>query len=235
MSTNLNLELLSDREKEIVELAIEGLTDQQIGNRLSITASTVNSYWVRIRGKLGHLSRTELVSKIVQGKASTTSGALEKRIRQLEAELDIAKQNAKDYSESHFLRAAIELNPEAVVVFDGFGHVILANKRFEGLLGLEPGSAINHSFEEFFAYNGSPRGGVSNDLLTRGPNPGLDTPMFAVLGYKLSRVFLLVGQGACDGRQIYCCVVRPFDQEIQMAQQRAALVIDDLPRSLSRG
>jgi hypothetical protein len=40
-----------------------------IAQELDIERGTVNSYWVRIRGKMGHCSRTELVARFVQKNA----------------------------------------------------------------------------------------------------------------------------------------------------------------------
>ena len=57
---------LSSRELAVLKLAVEGKTDEMIARELGIGRGTVNSYWVRIRGKLGHLSRTELVARFVQ-------------------------------------------------------------------------------------------------------------------------------------------------------------------------
>src|SRR5437868_5974451 len=91
---NLNYANLSEREREILELAIDGLTDQQIGIRINISASTVNSYWVRIRGKLGHLSRTELVSRILQQRALADADLMRQRVEGLQAEIDALKSSA---------------------------------------------------------------------------------------------------------------------------------------------
>jgi len=42
-----------------------------VARELGIQCGTVNSYWVRIRGKLGNLSRSELVARFVQKNADT--------------------------------------------------------------------------------------------------------------------------------------------------------------------
>ena len=56
---------LSNREREILALAAEGFLDKEIGPRLSITENTLKTYWNRIRGKLGGLARSQLVSAYV--------------------------------------------------------------------------------------------------------------------------------------------------------------------------
>ncbi|RYZ87846.1 MAG: LuxR family transcriptional regulator, partial [Proteobacteria bacterium] len=57
---------LSQREREVLDLAIDGHTDEQIAQSIGISVSTVNSYWVRIRAKVGPHSRTEIVSKMLR-------------------------------------------------------------------------------------------------------------------------------------------------------------------------
>ncbi len=60
---------LSARELSVLLYAVKGFTDDMISNELNIEVGTVNSYWVRIRGKLGNFSRTELVARFVQTNA----------------------------------------------------------------------------------------------------------------------------------------------------------------------
>jgi DNA-binding CsgD family transcriptional regulator len=60
---------LSDREQDVLNYAVKGFTDDQIAQVLGIEKGTVNSYWVRIRGKLGHLSRTHLVANYLMTRA----------------------------------------------------------------------------------------------------------------------------------------------------------------------
>ena len=53
---------LSFREAQIVWLAAEGLTDKEICRSLSITRSTVSTYWKRIRDKLGAVTRANAIA-----------------------------------------------------------------------------------------------------------------------------------------------------------------------------
>lgn len=62
---------LSTRELAVLTLAAHGCTDDMVASELGIQCGTVNSYWVRIRGKLGNLSRSELVARFVQKNADT--------------------------------------------------------------------------------------------------------------------------------------------------------------------
>jgi DNA-binding CsgD family transcriptional regulator len=55
---------LSDREREVAALVIEGLTYKQIGERLFISAKTVEHHVARMRQRLGSTSRGELMAHL---------------------------------------------------------------------------------------------------------------------------------------------------------------------------
>ncbi len=60
---------LSPREDQIVELCMEGLTNDGIAHRLGLSVGTVNTYWLRIKLKVGGNGRTDTVVKIVKERA----------------------------------------------------------------------------------------------------------------------------------------------------------------------
>lgn len=55
---------LTEREKEILQLLVSGLTKQQIGDKLFISFHTVNTHLKNIYGKLHVNTRTGAVSKV---------------------------------------------------------------------------------------------------------------------------------------------------------------------------
>jgi DNA-binding CsgD family transcriptional regulator len=55
---------LSDREVEVAKLVLEGLTYKQIGERLFISAKTVEHHVARMRQRLGSTSRAELMAHL---------------------------------------------------------------------------------------------------------------------------------------------------------------------------
>jgi DNA-binding CsgD family transcriptional regulator len=57
---------LSDREREVAALVVEGLTYKQIGDRLFISAKTVEHHVARMRQRLGCGSRGELLAQLRQ-------------------------------------------------------------------------------------------------------------------------------------------------------------------------
>lgn len=60
---------LSPREEEIVELCVEGLTNDAIAHRLGLSVGTVNTYWLRIKLKVGGLGRTDTVVRVIKERA----------------------------------------------------------------------------------------------------------------------------------------------------------------------
>uniref|UniRef100_UPI000A77B595 response regulator transcription factor n=1 Tax=Nocardia acidivorans TaxID=404580 RepID=UPI000A77B595 len=56
--------VLSEREREVAELVLLGLTYREIGARLYISAKTVEHHVARIRRRIGAGSRSELLSML---------------------------------------------------------------------------------------------------------------------------------------------------------------------------
>ena len=60
---------LSPREEQIVELCVEGLTNDAIAAKLGLSVGTVNTYWLRIKLKVGGLGRTDTVVRVIKERA----------------------------------------------------------------------------------------------------------------------------------------------------------------------
>jgi DNA-binding CsgD family transcriptional regulator len=52
---------MTKREAEVVRLAVEGLSNREIGQQLGLTEHTVKNYLFRVFDKLGVSNRVELV------------------------------------------------------------------------------------------------------------------------------------------------------------------------------
>jgi DNA-binding CsgD family transcriptional regulator len=59
-----NATTLSDREREVAELVVSGLTYKQIGERLFISAKTVEYHVARMRQRLGSDTRSDLLNQL---------------------------------------------------------------------------------------------------------------------------------------------------------------------------
>lgn len=90
---------LSRREGEVLRLASNGFTDQQIAQSLGIRVSTVTTYWVRIRGKVGQLSRSEIIAGSVRQRSLETLNELRSENARLRAELGEVRELLSRYIE----------------------------------------------------------------------------------------------------------------------------------------
>jgi DNA-binding NarL/FixJ family response regulator len=59
-------EIITDRRRDILRMASDGMLDKQIGAQLEITESTVRNHWQHIFERLGASNRTEAVSKAIR-------------------------------------------------------------------------------------------------------------------------------------------------------------------------
>lgn len=58
----MDWESLSAREAATIELAVSGMTDAEIAEKLRIGPTSVRTYWARLRSKLGGVSRIQAVN-----------------------------------------------------------------------------------------------------------------------------------------------------------------------------
>jgi len=58
---------LTDREREVVELLIQGLTNKEIAGRMDISPNTVRAFISMVMGKLGVSTRSGIVGIVFRG------------------------------------------------------------------------------------------------------------------------------------------------------------------------
>lgn len=63
-STPASTPVLSERERQVAELVVAGMTYKQVGDRLFISAKTVEHHMARMRQRLGATSRAELLAQL---------------------------------------------------------------------------------------------------------------------------------------------------------------------------
>ncbi|MBF9220184.1 response regulator transcription factor [Hymenobacter ruricola] len=64
---SVQADLLSEREREVVQAVVDGLSDKQVAARLHLSVETVRTYTKRIYKKLQVSGRTELMSRSARG------------------------------------------------------------------------------------------------------------------------------------------------------------------------
>jgi len=137
---------LSTREREVLDLAVLGRTDEQISQELRVSLSTVNSYWVRIRGKLGPLSRTELVGGVLRYESDlrfadliAENARLKASEEQAHKDLAVAERDLNNERGAGWHLHALDHVSDATFVCRPPGEIVYANLHAEHLFAADPG------------------------------------------------------------------------------------------------
>jgi PAS domain S-box-containing protein len=212
---------LSSREDEVLALAIDGATDQQIALHLNISVSTVNSYWTRIRGKLGRLSRTELVASALKVEAQSHIAYILEQNRE-------ERRNTGMSGWTKRCPAAFDAIPEAVFVIGAGGEIQYANTHLEELLGYKPGELIGRVFNSLVPVR---LWATFEEVVLKSQKGssirlGVDDVFYINQkdGAEL-RVILLLGSDNSFGEPILSGIVRGFLDEIDTRRRSADALV----------
>lgn len=127
---------LSTRERQLLQLASRGHTDQSIANTLGISLATVGSYWGRVRIKLGHSNRTELVAKYMREHAERTVALLRDENAHLVKHIEEQTRTEEMLRTSlEMFRGLLETAPDAILIVDEGGRIKFANEQTTELFG----------------------------------------------------------------------------------------------------
>lgn len=133
----------------MLSLAAQGLTDKAISNRLGVSTASVDTYWGRIRLKVGSFSRTELVANWLNDLARETASQLEADNRRLFAEVsEHARKEEILQARLDLFDALIETHPHAILIVNELGIVDRANARIYDMFGYVPPEMIGLSVED---------------------------------------------------------------------------------------
>ena len=126
---------LSDREKQLLDLASQGLIDTAIASRLGISEATVSTYWGRVRVKLGPFSRTELVAMVLREESEKAMASLRAQNKAL---TDKIRLDTGDYGHaSNFYKDLLEAAADAMLVVNSVGVIESINESASNLFGYE--------------------------------------------------------------------------------------------------
>lgn len=224
MVTGFNRSVLSEREAQVLDQAVEGLTDCEIAHRLNITTSTVNSYWARIRTKSGYQNRVELIAATLKERADARIAASIRRQEELESLAGDPKSCAEDRRQAELYRAALEAIPEAICVLDDSGRIVFGNALLEDIFGFPmreltglPMGSLVHQLLDRRGLNLN----FSHEDASRTKRYGIDSVVYAnQRGGNQLRVILLVGSRETPGGWVTTCLIRPFLAEVDHLRQR---------------
>lgn len=156
MPHRLTISDLSEREQQVLTLSTQGFTDKEIARELNLGLATVHTYWIRIKQKLGGVTRAEIVAAAVLRSAGDSLSNFESEKAELLAEI---RRRAKAEEElmhaSQLLQAIIDATPDIVFVKTADGRYELVNKRFSEISGVPGEVAHGHTDHELFGEIGN--------------------------------------------------------------------------------
>lgn len=127
---------LSGREKQLLQMATRGHTDQSIANHLGISLATVGTYWGRVRTKLGPYNRTELVAKFLKEHAEKTVALLRDENAHLVKQIEDRTRTEQMLRTSlDLFKGLLETAPDAILIVDESGQIKFANEQAGELFG----------------------------------------------------------------------------------------------------
>lgn len=234
-----SLQTLSAREREILWRAVEGRTDEQIAQAVGISTSTVNSYWVRIRGKLGPLSRTELVGLVLRHETQQKCAALaaeNARLlaseRQAREELAQVRSNHRAESGDFWHLLALDHAPDATLVCRAQGDIVYANLQAHGLFAAGPGELAGLSLSDLEV----PQNGEVSRAIAEGffesstPSQrrlGVERPLY---GYRRDgsnfRAILIANRFVCTEGALCVVTIRPCMDEVDSLVKMLRMSVD---------
>jgi PAS domain S-box-containing protein len=139
---------LSPRERQLLEFATQGLTDNAIANQLGISLATVGTYWGRVRIKFGPFNRTELVAMYLKEEAAENIDALKRENEELiERVTEQARETELLEASRDLFRVLVETAPDAILLVNDKGQIELANEHARAMFGYEAGDLVGQPLE----------------------------------------------------------------------------------------
>ena len=135
---------LSPRETQLLLLAADGQTDNAIAKKLGISVATVNSYWVRVRSKLGAQSRTEAVAMALRSQAEENFRRLQAENERLTEELANHNHSTGEVDTTGF-RDLLEAAPDGILIVGKTGKILACNPVLAQMFGYETDQLVGQS------------------------------------------------------------------------------------------
>jgi PAS domain S-box-containing protein len=136
---------LSEREQQLISLAAQGFTDAGIAHRLGISEATVNTYWGRVRIKLGPMNRTELVAMALREEGERNIAGLKAENERLLSQLEQMQGERLLTTDDALTRQLFEEAPDAIVVVSESGEITLCNRQADEMFGYHRDELIGRS------------------------------------------------------------------------------------------
>lgn len=154
-SSRFDIASLSEREQQVLTLSTKGYTDKEIARDLGLGLATVHTYWIRIKNKLGGVTRAEIVAEAVQRSTDQTLMDAEAERRALMEEIRRRAQAQEELMQSsQLLQSIIDATPDVVFLKTLDGRYELVNNSFTSITGFSLDDIIGKSDHELFGEQG---------------------------------------------------------------------------------
>jgi len=209
-----NIEL-SDRERQLIELAAQGHTDSSIAHVLGISEATVSTYWGRVRIKIGPYSRPELIATILHQQLDSIIEDLREQNRRLADKLQhVTGEQWGDPETNYHLKLVMEA-PEAILIVRDNGEVEIANEEAARLFGyereeIEGSPLINLIPERYRVVHARHREGYMKDPVKRKMAAHSASPGLRKSGEEFPIAASLAPVETAAGVRVMC-IVRELD------------------------
>ncbi|MFN8218587.1 MAG: PAS domain-containing protein [Fimbriimonadales bacterium] len=133
MPHRLNIADLSERELQVLELSIQGMTDKSIAAELGLSVATVHTYWIRMKNKLGGATRAEVVAAAMSRSVNRTMAENQRLIQEVMRRAAVEEDLMRS---QNVLQSIIDAAPDLIYLKDSSGRYEAVNTTFAASVGL---------------------------------------------------------------------------------------------------
>lgn len=142
---------LTDRERQVLDLSMKGLTDRAIGTELGLGLPTVHTYWNRIKQKLGGATRAEIVAQAMRiSQVKEISETAEENERLIEEVMRRASAEEELMRNHRVLQAVVDAAPDLIYIKNESGEFELVNSAFAQLVNRDKQEIVGLTDSEVF-------------------------------------------------------------------------------------
>jgi PAS domain S-box-containing protein len=221
---------LSQRETQLLLMAADGHTDYAISAKLGISVATVNSYWVRIRSKLGAQSRTEAVALALRTQSEASMRKLQAENERLADELanahGISSDEGPNLATCHEM---IQAAADGIMIVSPGGRILACNPALAEMFGYQNSEIAGMDIAQLVPdrYHEAHRTNV--EIFFESPSRrrmghGLFTPAIRKDGKEIA-VSVTLGMGQDGTSDFTVCMVRDATLEQELIMKHAPDVL----------
>lgn len=140
---------LTKRERQVLDLASEGVVDNDIAKCLGIRSGTVRTYWARIRWKLGANTRVQLIAQRLKSESEHDAAEARQENERLIYEITVRRRAEEALQQSdERLQQLFEACCDGILIFGTSDIIDFANGAASDFLGIDHKTLIGASIRQ---------------------------------------------------------------------------------------